>query len=130
MANDKFELIDHSIIAFVPTRDADRARTFYRDVLGLALIQEQLPFALVFDAHGVMLRVTLVNELTPPSHTILGWNVPDIENAATTLAARGVTFLRYPNMPQDQLGIWTSPGGARVAWFSDPDGNTLSLSQE
>ena len=128
MAND-FELKGHPLIAFVPTRDPDRARTFYRDLLGLHLASEQLPFALVFDAHGTMLRVIVVKELTPPPCTTLGWEVPDIQEAAATLAQKGIQFERFPNMNQDHLGIWTAPGGSKVAWFRDPDGNTLSLSQ-
>lgn len=128
MAND-FQLNEHPLIAFVPTRDPDRAKAFYRDLLGLRLASEQLPFALVFDAHGTMLRVVVVKELTPPPYTVLGWEVGNIQEAVTTLAARGVQFQRYPNMNQDHLGIWTAPGGSKVAWFRDPDGNTLSLSQ-
>ena len=128
MAND-FQLNEHPLIAFVPTCDAHRAKTFYRDVLGLRLASEQLPFALVFDAHGTMLRVVVVKELTPPPYTTLGWEVADIQDAVATLAARGIQFQRYPNMNQDHLGIWTAPGGSKVAWFRDPDGNTLSLSQ-
>ena len=116
-------------MAFVPTRDPDRARKFYRDTLGLPLVSEELPFALVFDVKGTMLRVTVVEKLNPPPFTVLGWQVPDITIAAKTLQNAGVTFERYPGMPQDELGIWTSPSGAKVAWFKDPDGNTLSLSQ-
>jgi len=127
--NNRFELNEHPLIAFVPTRDPDRARAFYRDLLGLRLISEQLPFALVFDAHGVMLRVTVVKELTPPPYTALGWEVPNIEDAVASLTAKGLQFERYPNMNLDQLGIWTAPDGSKVAWFRDPDGNTLSLSQ-
>jgi|SRR5689334_12731015 catechol 2,3-dioxygenase-like lactoylglutathione lyase family enzyme len=128
MANE-FNLNQHSLIAFVPTRDPDRAKAFYRDQLGLRLTSEQLPFALVFDAHGIMLRVTVVKELTPPPYTVLGWEVADIQEAVATLAKKGIQFERYPNMSQDQLGIWTAPGGSKIAWFRDPDGNTLSLSQ-
>jgi catechol 2,3-dioxygenase-like lactoylglutathione lyase family enzyme len=128
MANG-FQLNEHPLIAFVPTCDPDRAKTFYRDLLGLRLVSEQLPFALVFDAHGTMLRVVVVKELTPPPYTTLGWEVADIQDAVATLAARGIRFQRYPNMKQDHLGIWTAPGGSKVAWFRDPDGNTLSLSQ-
>src|SRR3982750_984505 len=82
-----FELNEHPLIAFVPTRDPDRARAFYRDLLGLRLISEQLPFALVFDARGVVLRVTVVKELTPPPYTALGWEVPNIEDAVASLTA-------------------------------------------
>jgi catechol 2,3-dioxygenase-like lactoylglutathione lyase family enzyme len=124
-----FDLNEHPVVAFVPTRDPDRARAFYRDLLGLRLTAELLPFALVFDAHGIMLRITVVKELTPPPYTSLGWEVPNIEEAVATLTQKGVKFERYPNMTQDERGIWAAPGGSRVAWFRDPDGNTLSLSQ-
>jgi catechol 2,3-dioxygenase-like lactoylglutathione lyase family enzyme len=117
------------IIAFVATRDPARANAFYGDTLGLRLASEELPFALVFDAHGTMLRVTVVQELAPAKHTVLGWQVPDIVAAANALRDAGVKLERYGLMDQDKLGIWTSPSGARIAWFKDPDGNTLSITQ-
>jgi catechol 2,3-dioxygenase-like lactoylglutathione lyase family enzyme len=116
------------IVAFAATRDAARARAFYRDTLGLTLVEEN-SFALVFDANGTMLRVTPVPELTPAKYTVLGWEVPGIAATVKKLAAAGVVFSRFDGMNQDEDGIWTSPGGARVAWFSDPDGNVLSLTQ-
>jgi len=118
----------HPIVAFVATRDADRARAFYEGVLGLRVVADE-PFALVLDAHGTMLRVQKVPELTPPRHTVLGWLVPEIAGAVDQLAAEGVAFERYPGLPQDDRGVCTFPGGSRVAWFKDPDGNTLSLTQ-
>jgi catechol 2,3-dioxygenase-like lactoylglutathione lyase family enzyme len=125
----QFSLSDRDIIAFVATRDPVRAKGFYRDTLGLRLVSEELPFALVFDLHGVMLRVTVVKELRPAGYTILGWQVPDIVTGAKALRKAGVRFERYPGMEQDELGVWTSPSGAKVAWFKDPDGNTLSISE-
>jgi len=125
-----FELGKQPIIAFVATGDAERARKFYRDTLGLRLVLDQLPAALVFDAHGTMLRVTPVKELLPPRYTVLGWEVPDIVAAAKALEKAGVRFERYAGFEQDEMGIWTAPGGvAKVAWFNDPDGNILSISQ-
>jgi catechol 2,3-dioxygenase-like lactoylglutathione lyase family enzyme len=117
------------IIAFVATRDPARAKAFYGDTLGLRLASEELPFALVFDAHGTMLRVTVVQELASAKYTVLGWQVPDIVAAANALRDAGVKLERYGFMDQDKLGIWTSPSGARIAWFKDPDGNTLSITQ-
>jgi catechol 2,3-dioxygenase-like lactoylglutathione lyase family enzyme len=117
------------VMAFVATTDPARTRSFYEGVLGLRLTSDELPFALVFDAHGTMLRVTAVRELAPAQYTVLGWRVADIAAAAGQLAASGVAFERYPGMNQDEQGIWKSPSGARVAWFKDPDGNTLSLTQ-
>jgi catechol 2,3-dioxygenase-like lactoylglutathione lyase family enzyme len=128
MAN-QFRLSDHSIIAFVAVSNPERARKFYGETLALPLIEEQMPFALVYDAHGTMLRVTIVDRVGPASYTVLGWKVPDIETAARGLTAAGIEFERYPGMQQDELGIWTSPGGGRVAWFKDPDENTLSISE-
>jgi catechol 2,3-dioxygenase-like lactoylglutathione lyase family enzyme len=126
---EQFELGQQPIIAFVATRDAERAKKFYRDRLGLSLTDES-PFALVFDVHGTMLRVTPVKDLSPAGYTVLGWQVPDIVVAAEALEKAGVRFERYEGVQQDELGIWTVPGGgAKVAWFKDPDGNTLSISQ-
>jgi catechol 2,3-dioxygenase-like lactoylglutathione lyase family enzyme len=126
---DKASLLgDCDVMAFAPTTDAARAVKFYRDTLGLTLISQD-GFAAAFDAHGIMLRVTNVPEpLTPQPFTVLGWKVADIAATVRELAAAGAKFERY--MPtQDELGIWTAPGGAKVAWFKDPDGNILSLTQ-
>ncbi len=125
----QFRLSDQSIIGFVATSDPDRAKKFYRDTLGLRLVSEEMPFALVFDAHGTMLRVTIVKKVSPAGYTVLGWQVPNISAAAKALQEAGVRFERYQGMEQDDLGIWSSPGGGKVAWFKDPDGNTLSISQ-
>jgi len=118
----------HKLVAFVATRNAGRAKAFYRDTLGLRLVSED-EFALVFDAAGTMLRVTRVQEVAAAAYTVLGWQVPDIVRMAKNLQQAHVTLQRYPGMSQDELGIWTSPSGARVAWFKDPDGNTLSITQ-
>ena len=118
------------IIAFVHNTDWVRARAFYEDVLGLRLVEEEKPFALVFDANGIMLRVTPGGEHIPAPGTVLGWEVESIERTVGQLTAAGVEFLRYPGLnDSDPLGIWTSPSGARVAWFHDPDKNVLSLTQ-
>ena len=116
------------LVAFAATTDLDRARVFYEHVLGLP-VTEQTDLACVFDANGTMLRVTAVPEVARPGYTVLGWRVADIAAAARELSAKGVTFLRFDGMDQDADGVWTSPGGGRVAWFADPDGNTLSLTQ-
>ena len=110
------------------TRDPTRAKEFYRDTLGLPLVSED-EFALVFDAAGTMLRVTRVQELAAAKYTVLGWQVRDIVQTAKDLQRAQVTLERYPGMQQDELGIWNSPSGARVGWFKDPDGNTLSITQ-
>jgi len=118
------------VVAFVPTTDPVKARAFYEGVLGLRLAEEDAPFALVFDANGTMLRVTTVAEHHPDPFTVLGWDVESIDSAVKRLAAAGVAFLRYPGLNDDDpQGIWTSPSGARIAWFHDPDGNVLSLTE-
>jgi catechol 2,3-dioxygenase-like lactoylglutathione lyase family enzyme len=115
-------------ISFVATTDAARARDFYEKTLGLEFVADE-PFALVFSLNGHMLRVFKVQTLIAAKHTVLGWDVPDIVAKVEALAAKGIAFQRYPGMQQDELGIWASPSGARVAWFEDPDGNNLSLTQ-
>ena len=110
------------------TRDLDRARDFYGEALALALV-EQTSFACVFKAHNATLRVTVVERPARAQYTVLGWQVPDIASAVHALRQRGVGLLRYDGMDQDELGVWTSPSGARVAWFEDPDGNVLSVTQ-
>jgi catechol 2,3-dioxygenase-like lactoylglutathione lyase family enzyme len=121
-------LANSPIVAFVATTDPSRAKAFYRDVLGLLLISED-DYALVFDAHGTMLRVAIVSEIVLAPYTVLGWQVDDIDAAARGLAAKGVKFKRYAWMEQDDLGVWSAPSGAKVAWFKDPDGNLLSVSR-
>jgi predicted enzyme related to lactoylglutathione lyase len=120
----------NSPVAFIPTTKPKEARAFYEKTLGLRF-ESADDFAIVFRAgtEGIMLRVTIVPELTPQSFTIFGWQVDDIVASVTELAAKGVEFTRYGFMKQDKQGIWNAPGGTRVAWFTDPDGNTLSLSQ-
>src|SRR4051794_6638289 len=116
------------IMAFVATQEPARALAFYRDSLGLPLSADE-PYALVFDAHGTMLRVSKVEEVVAAPYTVLGWQVDDIQAAVKGLAKRGIQFERYEGLTQDRAGIWTSPSGAKVAWFKDPDGNVLSLTQ-
>jgi len=121
-------IADAAVIAFVSTADPARACAFYRDVLGLDLV-ERNEFASVFDANGTMLRVTTVDRVGPAPYTVLGWLVDDLDAALRELHDRGVEPVRYDAMEQDAAGVWTSPAGSRIAWFRDPDGNTLSLTQ-
>ena len=109
------------------TRDRARATVFYRDTLGLTLAYED-SFAAVFSIGGVTLRFSMVADFTPHEHTILGFHVPDVAVTVKALRENGVIFNRYPRFTQDELGIWTAPGGTvRVAWLKDPDGNVLSV---
>ena len=116
-----------SFVAFVPVTDLETARAFYGDLLGLR-VTEDSPFALVVEAGGTTLRLTRVEELAVQPFTVAGWQVPDVAAAVDALVGRGISFTRYPGLQQDGRGIWTAPDGDRVAWFADPDGNTLSLS--
>lgn len=119
----------HKIIGFVTIVDVERAKAFYGDTLGLRLVREEPPFALVFDANGIMLRLGMGKERAPVPGTILGWQVPDARAAVQELEQAGVRFEHYDGLKQDSQGIWTAPTGAKVAWFKDPDGNTLSISE-
>ncbi len=116
------------VVAFAAVSDAARTREFYGGVLGLRIVEES-PFAVVADAGGTMLRLTPVGTPVVAPYTVLGWDVPDIAATVRDLLGRGVEFQRFDGMEQDELGIWTAPGGARIAWLKDPDGHTLSLTQ-
>jgi catechol 2,3-dioxygenase-like lactoylglutathione lyase family enzyme len=116
------------LIAFIPVRSLQTARRYYESTLGLRVTEEN-SFAVVVDANGTMLRLTEVSDLTPQRFTIAGWQVPDIDATIDALVARGVTFRHFDGLGQDARGIWEAPGGDLVAWFTDPDGNTLSLTR-
>ncbi len=122
------DLRQSDLVAFLATADSGRARRFYESVVGLRLIADD-PFAVVFDANGVMVRIQKVDAVRPSGYTALGWKVADIAGTIRGLVSRGAVFQRYPGLDQDDLGVWTSPSGARIAWFRDVDGNTLSLTQ-
>ena len=121
-------LTDAPLIAFAATTDLDRSHAFYGGVLGLPHL-ETTGFANVYEAAGTSLRVTLVDHVAAAPYTVLGWTVGDIHAMITDLAGRGVAFERFDGLEQDEAGVWTAPGGARIAWFRDPDGNVLSLTQ-
>jgi catechol 2,3-dioxygenase-like lactoylglutathione lyase family enzyme len=119
------------LIAFVPTCDPQKSRFFYEQTLEMEFVSQD-PFAIVFRANGVMLRianVSNVNDFTPAPFTILGWRVPNVQNTVRALREKGIEFQRFPGMDQTSLGIWHSPRGAQVAWFKDPDGNILSITE-
>jgi catechol 2,3-dioxygenase-like lactoylglutathione lyase family enzyme len=120
-------LSSEKLVAFVSTTNADHARAFYRDKLGLRLVSED-NFALVFESNGAPLRVALTKEVKPIQGTVLGWDVKDIRATIQNLKKAGVTFEIFGFFKQDDLGIWTAPNGDQVAWFKDPDGNILSVS--
>jgi catechol 2,3-dioxygenase-like lactoylglutathione lyase family enzyme len=118
------------VVAFIASGDLDRSRSFYGETLGLDLV-EQNDFACVFATPRAMLRVTAVPEVIAAGYTVLGWDVPDIREAVRALKAASVRFYRYDGMhlEQDEDDVWTAPNGDLVAWFADPDGHVLSLTQ-
>jgi catechol 2,3-dioxygenase-like lactoylglutathione lyase family enzyme len=116
------------LVAFIPVTDIAKARAFYESTLGLTVVDAN-PFALVVDANGTHVRITPVPNLVPQPFTICGWEVADIEATVAELVALGVRFTVYEGMKQRSNGIWASPSGDLVAWFVDPDGNTLSLTE-
>jgi catechol 2,3-dioxygenase-like lactoylglutathione lyase family enzyme len=119
---------DQNIVAFVPTTDFERARAFYEGILGLRFKHED-GFALVLDANGIMLRIAKIPVFQPARFTILGWEVQGIHDVVTKLTAKGLLFEQFGLPNQDEAGVWTAPTGDKVAWFKDPDGNILSLSE-
>ena len=121
-------LADAELVAFVASADLERSAAFYGGVLGLELV-DSTPFAKVFDAHGTQLRVTRVDAVAGAGYTVLGWRVDDLDGAVAALRSRGVEPRRFEGMEQDESAAWTAPGGSRIAWFADPDGNILSLQQ-
>jgi predicted enzyme related to lactoylglutathione lyase len=116
------------LVAFVASTDLERSRTFYESVLGLT-IDEMTPYACVAHSGHTRLRITLADGWTPQPFTVLGWAVDDIRADLATLRSRDVDPLLFDGMSQDAEGIWTAPGGAQIAWFTDPDGNVLSFTQ-
>lgn len=121
-------LTKQPLVAFIATRDGARARAFYETMLGLTITSDD-DFAIAVDANGTQLRIQKVGSFTPHPFTALGWGVPDIAASVDTLAMRGVSFETFSGLDQDRRGIWRAPSGAQVAWFRDPDGNLLSLTQ-
>jgi catechol 2,3-dioxygenase-like lactoylglutathione lyase family enzyme len=117
-----------ALVAFLPTRDLERSRRFFEHALELQPVEND-GHANVYDVGGTQLRVTLVAEIAAAPYTVLGWQVDHIGRAVEDLHARGVEVQSYDGVPQDEQGIWAAPNGTRIAWFKDPDGNTLSLQQ-
>ena len=121
-------LSSSKIVGFVPTKDSQKARAFYEGKLGFQFVSDD-QFALVMRAGETMIRIAKAQDFTPAPYTVLGWEVRDIEAIVRWLTQRGVVFEKYPFVQDRELGIWTTPGGDKVAWFKDPDGNILSVSQ-
>ena len=121
-------LRNQNTISFLATADASESRAFFEQIVGLDLLEET-DFALVFSIANGQLRIQKVQQVSPPAYTCMGWEVDDIETVVATLSDRGVVFDQYDGLQQSEHRIWTSPSGAKIAWFRDPDGNTLSLTQ-
>jgi len=121
-------LTSSMIIGFLATTNPDVAKDFYENKLGLKLLEES-PFAIVFSSGDTTLRVQKVESLVPPPYTSLGWAVTDIAASVQQLTSQGVEFQHFEGLPQNDAGIWLTPDGSQVAWFKDPDGNTLSLTE-
>ena len=116
------------LTAFIATAQPERAKEFYETTLGLRVVSDD-QFAIALDCYGTQLRIQKVEKFSPQPFTALGWQVPDIWNVVSGLMNRKISFERYPFLAQDELGIWQAPSGAKVAWFKDPDGNLLSLTE-
>jgi catechol 2,3-dioxygenase-like lactoylglutathione lyase family enzyme len=121
-------LASSKVIGFIPTKDSSQARAFYEGKLGFQFSNED-QFALVMSAGETMIRLAKVTDFIPPPFTVLGWEVPNIEEVVSWLQKRGVAFEKYPWVADKERGIWAAPTGDKVAWFKDPDGNVLSVSQ-
>lgn len=121
-------LASGKLIGFVPTKDSKRAREFYEGKLGFQFVSDD-QFALVVQAGKSTIRIAKAKDFKPAQYTVMGWEVADVEAMVKWLNGRGVTFEKYPFVEDRELGIWTTPNGDKVAWFKDPDGNVLSLSQ-
>ena len=121
-------LASGKMVGFVPTKDYDKARAFYEGKLEFEFVSLD-QYALVMSVGGHRIRIAKVHNFTPLKGTILGWEVKNIETVVTWLRDRGVPSEKYPFAQDRELGIWTAPNGDRVAWFKDPDGNILGVSQ-
>lgn len=122
-------MLNHAkLVAFAGVSDLDRSRDFYSGKLGLPEVEFD-GHSSVLDANGTMLRLTPVREVRLAEYTLIGWDVTDIAATIRELGSRGVAINFYDGVEQDELGIWTAPNGAKVAWFDDPDGNNLSITQ-
>jgi catechol 2,3-dioxygenase-like lactoylglutathione lyase family enzyme len=120
-------LTDMKLIGFLVTIDYDRAREFYEQKLGFEFVSVD-QYALVMRTAKNMIRITKIKNFTPARNTVLGWEVENIEDEVRMLTQRGIEFENYPFIQDHELRIWTAPGGDKIAWFKDPDGNVLSLS--
>ena len=118
-----------NVVGFLPSKDLKSSRAFFESKMGLQFVSED-PYALVMQSGATSIRIARVQDFNPAPYTVLGWEVQDIEHVVSELKAYGVSLEKYPFIQDQELGIWLSPSGAKVAWFKDPDGNVLSLTQQ
>jgi len=116
------------MVGFVLTKDYEQARAFYEGKLGFDFVSLD-QFAMVMRAGENMIRIVKMPDFVPLRSTVLGWEVGDVEAVVGWLVGRGVAMEKYPWVQDKERGIWTTPDGNKVAWFKDPDGNVLSVSQ-
>src|SRR5580658_3464215 len=128
LGQERTMLASMNMMGFLLTKDYDQARAFYEGKLGFTFVSLD-QFALVIEAGKNRIRIVKVPTFTPLVSTVLGWQVGDIEAMVNWLAKRGVEFDKYPFVQDKERGIWTAPDGSKVAWFKDPDGNVLSVSE-
>lgn len=121
-------LAEKKFKAFIAATNPEKVKLFYRDILGLMLLSVD-EYGLEFDVNGTLLRVALVKEFKPQPFTVLGWNVDDIYSIIKSLNDQHIFCEKYDFLSQDDSGVWVSPNGSKVAWFKDPDGNVLSLTE-
>lgn len=124
----ELKLKNSKMVGFLATSRPDISKRFYNEILELTLIEET-PYALVFESANAVIRIQKTEEVYPPPYTTIGWEVENIEFTVRALSESGVQFERYEGMEQDDRGVWDVPNGSKVAWFKDPDGNLLSLTQ-
>ncbi len=121
-------LKNSKLVGFLATSQPELAKHFYTEKLGLSLL-EDTPFAIVVESKGSVVRIQKMEQVQPQSYTALGWEVENINETVSNLLKAGVEFKQFDGLDQNELGIWSSPSGAKVAWLKDPDGNLLSLTQ-
>jgi len=123
-----FLLNKSQLVNFIATSRSKEAKEFYANILRLTFVSDD-EFALVFEVNNTILRIQKVADVRPHPYTVLGFAVKDIRKEVAELSEKGVRCIRYPGMNQDDAGIWLSSSRAKVAWFADPDGNILSLTE-
>jgi predicted enzyme related to lactoylglutathione lyase len=112
-------------------RDIGQATEFYEGTLGVRVevLAEEHGVTVLHLGGGYDVLMYLSADMTPPSYTILNFEVDDIDAAVEGLGERGVTFQRYEDFDHDEKGIVRGPG-PQIAWFEDPSGNVISVLQQ